>query len=619
VATRLLALGKKLFFACVAMTFALAVVEASLQAWTEAPQVDRTSTWFADQILNPPLVRNRRVFRPRLHYLEPGQASQFHPFAAERPERSLRVAVLGGSAAHGYGVLEPAAFPHRMEQLLQGALPDLEIQVINFGTIAWSSQQLLWAARQLWDLSSWDLVVIYAGHNELLELASWKTYLEPATHRAITRVLLLNQRLESVRLFQRFRSLIRARMSHEAAGPAGVPPAVGASSQPGGDDLRSALVAGIDPVAPDPAHRLGDLQALPMAERATMGPLEWNYAARTYRHNVGKIVDLARSHGTPVLLVSPAPGDLQDPISFPPAGAAGEALEARLAQARRLMDESDLAAMERLARELVEEHGDARAMYLLALSLHHQGSTEQARRWYDEARRSTEYPSRIVPAVHDAILAMSDHPGVLATMDMEAHFRDASPDGVIGYDLVYDHCHPSLEGHLLIAARIVEQLFAAGFAPLASAQRLDPDHWLAAERARLRAQRSADPRLWQWDGRSYSGEEAVYLSGIPGGFETVRAGHEERAASALATAQDWLWAGNARFFAYDIEAALQAWQTSVKLDPTLCLAWANRSYALRVAGGRADALRAARKAVACAPDNSEYEQMLALLERLAER
>jgi lysophospholipase L1-like esterase len=618
VATRSLPLWKKVLFAAVALTFSLAAVEASLQTWTDAPQVDRTSTWFADQILNPPLVHHQRVFRPGLHYLKPGQASQFHPFAAQRPKRSLRVAVLGGSAAHGYGVLEPAAFPHRMEQLLQGALPEREVQVINFGTIAWSSQQLLWAARQLWDLSSWDLVVIYAGHNELLELASWKTYLEPLTHRSLTRVLLWNQRLESVRLFQRFRSFIRSRATPTPSAPASDPPAQGVGRQPRSDDLRSALVAGIDPVAPDPAHRLGELQALPMAERATMGPLEWNYAARTYSHNVGKIVDLARSHGTPVLLVSPAPGDLQDPISFPPAGAAGEALEARLAEARRLMDESDLAAMERLTRELVEEAGDARAMYLLALALHHQGNTEQARRWYDEARRHTEYPSRIVPAVHDAILALSDHPGVLAAMDMEAHFRDAASDGVIGYDLVYDHCHPSVEGHLLIAARIVEQLFAAGFAPLASAERPDLELWVAAEGERLRTQRSADPRLWQWDGRSYSGEEPVYLSGIPGGFEAVRAGYEERAASDLATAQDWLWAGNARFYAYDIEAALQAWQTSALLDPSLCLAWANRSYALRAAGGRADALRAARKAVACAPDNPEFSQMLALLERLTD-
>ena len=618
-ATRSLPLGKKLLFAGLALVSLLAVAELSLQVLTTPPVVDRTSTWFADQILHPPLVHHQRVFRPQLHYLKPGQASQFHPFAAQRADRSLRVAVLGGSASHGYGVLEPAAFPHRLEQLLQGALPEREVQVLNFGTIAWSSQQLLWAARQLWDLGEWDLLIIYSGHNELLELASWKTYLEPAAHRRFSRALLWNQRLEPLRLFQWSRKFLARRSAAESAGR-------GASEHPSGStdsgpgEPQSQLVPGIDPVpAGGPAHRLSEMQALPVAARARMGEFEWNYAARTYSHNVRKIIDLARAQETPVLLVSPAPNDLQDPISFPPPGAAGEALEARLVQARRHMDESDLPAMEQLAREIVADSSDARAMYLLALALHHRGDHEQARHWYDQARSYTEYPSRIVPAVHEAILALAEYPGVLAAMDMEAHFRDATDDGVIGYELVYDHCHPSVEGHLLVAARIVEQLLAAGFAPLAAAESLDLNGWLATERARLRSREVADPRLWQWDGRSYAGDTPVYLSGIPGGFQAVRAQQEERVASDTATAQDWLWAGNGRFYSYDIEDALEAWKTSLRLDPGLCLAWANRSYALRLVGGRADALVAARKACACAPDNAEYAEMLALLERLTAR
>ena len=652
-------MARKTLFALGTLLLLFAALEGGLRAVGVEAGPDRTTTWFADHILHPPLVRHQRVFHPRLHYFTPGQASQFYPFAADRPPHSLRVAVLGGSAAHGYGVLEPAAFPHQIERLLQQALPSVEVQVINFGTIAWSSQQLLWAARQLWDLSSWDLVVIYAGHNELLELSSWKTYLEPAAHRRYTKVLLWTQRLESLRLFQWARELLsrggRATQPDAGLGVAdarplslgqGRAPAPAAARRqieaggglgaadirllsreqgsdhstaayaPAGDVSPGSLVAGIDPVAADPAHRLGGMQALPAAERATMGTLEWRYAARTYRHNVGKIVDLARTHGTAVLLVSPAPNDLQDPISFPPAGVAGERLEAGLAEVRGLMDRSELVAMQRLARTLIDEYGDARAMYLLALALHHQGHGEQARHWYDQARRHTEYPSRIVPAVHDAILAMAEAPGVLAAMDMEAHFRDAAPAGVIGYDLIYDHCHPTVAGHLLIAARIVEQLFASGWPALAEAKRLDVEAWLQSERAHAASQRSPDPRLWRWDGRSYSSAPPRYLSGVAGGFEAVRADLEQRVTSASATAMDWLWVGNARFYGYDVEAALQAWDLSLRLDPSLCTAWANRSYALRVAGGRADAMRAARKAVDCAPDDAEYAQMLALLRRL---
>jgi tetratricopeptide (TPR) repeat protein len=606
---------KRVLFALLALIACLAGIEGILQVRGGPPPADRTSTWFADQILHPPLVHHERVFRPRLHYLRPGQASQFHPFAAERPDRSLRVAVLGGSAAHGYGVLEPGAFPHHIEQLLQEAVPGSEVQVINFGTIAWSSQQLLWAARQLWDLSDWDLLIIYSGHNELLELSSWKTYMEPSAHRRFTRALLWNQRLESLRLFQWLRSLLAGGSADETAAALKEGQRDSAATPVG----PSNLVVGIDPVADVPAHHLNELQALPVSERARMGEFEWQYAAQTYAHNVGKIIELARDRGTPVLLVSPAPNDLQDPISFSPAGVAGERLEERLAQARARMDESDLQGMARLARALVEESGDSRAMYLLAQALHHQGDHAQARHWYTEARAHTEYPSRIVPAVHDAVLGLAGEDGVLAVVDMEAHFRDAAPGGVIGYELVYDHCHPSVEGHLLIAAKLVEQLFEAGFAGLSGVEHPDVDAWLQVELTRLRSSTTSGPQLWQWDGRSEKGGQAIYLSGVPGGFKGLRAAQEERVANSTASAEDWLWAGNGRFYSYEIEDALLAWKRSLALDPQLCVAWANRAYGLRLAGGRDAALRAARKAVACSPENREYAQSLALLERLVGR
>lgn len=602
-----LSVARKTCFALLTLVFLLGFAELGLR-WSGLPgSPDRTSTWFAEHILNPPLVHNKRVFHPRMHFLRPGQTSQFRPFAAEPPQDAVRIAVLGGSAAHGYGVLEPAAFPHRVEMMLQGILDDHEVQVINFGTIAWSSQQLLWAARQLWQLGSWDLLIIYSGHNELLELSSWKTYLSPAAHRRLTASLLWGQRLQSVRLVALLRSFVR-RFVGDSLGPGEQSPHQNVN-----------LLAGLDPVAAAPAHDLGQMIALPVAQRARMGAREWSYAAETFEHNIGSIVAQAQQNQTPILLVSPPANDLQDPVGFSPAGHKGAQLEKRLLSVRQLMERSALEAMEEEARALVQEYQDPRAMHLLAQALGHVGAHEESLHWYEQARAFTEYPSRIVPLVRERILSMASQPGVMAVVDAEAVFRQRSEHGVIGYELIYDHCHPSVYGHRILARLIVESLFEGGFEPLKELDRAALDRVLTQDSEEQVTSGSAEPRLWRWDGRPYSEGRLRYLSEIPGGFATVRAELELSCQSADASAMDWLWLGNARFYDYALEESLAAYKKSLSLDPSLCLAWANSAYLLRTAGAREEALVSAQEASRCAPQNAEFEEHRMLLETLLTR
>jgi tetratricopeptide (TPR) repeat protein len=604
---RSLSFARKACFALLTLALLLGFAELGLR-WSGLPgSPDRTSTWFAEHILNPPLVHNKRVFHPRMHFLRPGQTSQFHPFAAEPAKGSLRVAVLGGSAAHGYGVLEPAAFPHRVELLLQGLLENREVQVINFGTVAWSSQQLLWAARQLWELGPWDLLIVYSGHNELLELSSWKTYLSPAAHHRLTASLSWAQRLQSVRLVALLRLLVR-RFVRDSSD---------LSDQSTHQNLN--LLAGLDPVAVAPAHSLGDMIALPVPQRARMGAREWRYAADTFEHNIGAIVVQAQQNETPVLLVSPPANDLQDPIGFSPAGHKGAQLDEGLLSLRQLMERSDLEAMEEQARALVEEYRDPRAMHLLAQALGHQGGHEEALHWYEQARAWTEYPSRIVPLVRERILSMSTYPGVMAVLDAETGFRELSEHGVIGYEHIYDHCHPSVEGHRILSRLIIESLFAAGFEPLKALDRDSLEQILTEDSEELFASGNDEPRLWRWDGRRHSEGRVRYLSEIPGGFDAVRAELELSCQSADASAMDWLWLGNARFYDYALEESLAAYKKSLSLDPGLCLAWANSAYLLRTAGAREEALASAEQAGKCAPQNAEFEEHRALLEMLLTR
>jgi len=605
--------GKMVAFAIITTVLVLGLVELGLRAAGVQGAEDRTTTWFPDHILNPPLVNIENPNQPDRSWVRAGQSHHFHPFKPGDQPATFRIAVFGGSAAHGYGVLEPGAFPHRVEQLLQSALPDKEVQVINFGTVAWSSQQLLWASRQIWELGRWDLLIVYSGHNELLELSSWKTYMSAGEHRRYTRALLWNQRLEGLRIFQVGRRLLGRDREQQVLERAQQRAALAKASE--GDDN---LEEGRDPVGAIPAQQLDHLKAVPAEERARIGTLERSYAASTYRHNIGKILSQAREHDTPILLINPAPSDFHDPISFPYPGEAGERVKALLEQAEGLMNNSDWEGMERNALEVLEEHDDASAMYMLAQSNQYRNRMDEARHWYIQARAFTEYPNRVVPEVSETILSFSGEDGVLAVIDSEALFRTRHPDGFIEYQLVYDHCHPSVEGNYVLSGAVVRTLLDAKVPALSSARRIDIDRWVDRGRASIAARKSPDPRLWEWDGRDYSGENVVYIADFQGDWQNIREAQERAVAAIESDAMDWLWAGNGRFYDYEVEEAIEAWDRALSLEPELCLAFANRAHALRLVGRRAEALLDANRALSCAPDNTEYQQMVALLTSLLE-
>ena len=614
-ARRPLGLRRGLFFSALALVGVLGLLELGLRVAGVAGAPDRTTTWFADHILRPPLWTERALEGLGTSTMAAGQQHHFRPFTPEKPSDAYRIVVFGGSAAHGYGVLEPGSFPHRLQQLLQRAVPDREIQVINMGTIAWSSQQLLWAARRIFEVPDWDLVVVYSGHNELLELSSWKTFKEPNEHRRYTRTLLLNQRLEGLRLYQVLRSVLGRSEPPPLPADAEGRPASPEESQELG------LAPGLDPISATPAMRLDDLAAIPREKRARIGDLERRYAASTYRHNVGKIVQLAWSHGVPSFLINPAPNDFHDPAWFPRDGQHGARFNALMDEAEGLPLEDSQGRME-LAREALGLFDDPRAHHLLGQTLMSQGDTTGAREHLLSARQLAEYPNRVVPEVSEAILSFDGEPGVVGVLDAEALFRSQSQDGTIGYELVYDHCHPSVEGNWLIAGELARGLLGSPDASLTSlgdSPAIDEellDSWTETGRRQAREARSEDWRLWEWTGLRYQDEQTEYIADAQGQWQERSEAAEAKVHSAEVSAQDWLVLGNYRFYDYRVEEALEAWRQALSLDQTLCLARANAAYALRMVGARDKALLEAEAAVSCEPGREDFEAERDLLRRL---
>lgn len=86
--------------------------------------------------------------------------------AARKPANTVRIVVLGESAAQG--VPEPLfAFAPQMRALLRARYPGQNIEVINTGIVAINSHVVYQTARDLADFSP-DLFVVYLGNNEVV-------------------------------------------------------------------------------------------------------------------------------------------------------------------------------------------------------------------------------------------------------------------------------------------------------------------------------------------------------------------------------------------------------------------------------------------------------------------
>ncbi len=100
---------------------------------------------------------------------------------------------------------------------------------------------------------------------------------------------------------------------------------------------------------------------------------------------------------------------------------------------------------------------DARAAYALGLQLSEQKRFDEAASAFQEAVDLDVMPWRATSRNNSAIASAATTGGAILC-DLVASFRAASPHGSIGWELMDDHVHPSLQGQVLAARSVVESL-----------------------------------------------------------------------------------------------------------------------------------------------------------------
>jgi tetratricopeptide (TPR) repeat protein len=109
-------------------------------------------------------------------------------------------------------------------------------------------------------------------------------------------------------------------------------------------------------------------------------------------------------------------------------------------------------------RRVLEKAPDhARAHYLLGQALVAQMQPAAALEAFVMARDLDSLPWRVPTVSQEAVLrAAAEHS--VPVCDLTARFREESPDGIIGWNLMDDHVHPTLAGQALTAEAILESM-----------------------------------------------------------------------------------------------------------------------------------------------------------------
>ncbi len=329
--------------------------------------------------------------------------SQPHPWPEEK--RGKRYVAIGGSAVHGYGFTRAGSWPDKLEWMLPGP-----VEVLNLGTIAWASQQNLALVKEVVADQEPDALLVYMGNNEYLEWLGARQVLPEAELRSWVWRTTLSRRLRRWRSYRLALSLLE---------------------QPGHwgqSDYRGT--------------------AIPLGERAQRTARDDAFAREGFRLNLQRLLEVAGE--VPVYVSTVAvnldyrPADMGEPMG----GAAD-----RLRNADELLGEGSLEAATREAERAMKEGPPSQVAYILGQTLERMGYLEQARDWQAQALALDQAPNRAQSWVNEVIRSSG-----AIVVEGEQALVDLAPGGLVGFETVYDHCHPTPEAHTALALAFARAL-----------------------------------------------------------------------------------------------------------------------------------------------------------------
>jgi tetratricopeptide (TPR) repeat protein len=342
-------------------------------------------------------------------------------FSPVKEPGTFRIFCLGGSTTVGYPYWYNGAFSTFLRDRLRAIFPEKTIEVVNFGMTATNSFTVNDMARDLLRYQP-DLFIVYDGHNEFYGALGVASNESLGGTRWLTRLYLRLIHFRTVEAVKNFYSLFRGSATKDASA-----------------ESTGTLM-----------ERLSRDQEVPYQSRRYRSGLE------IFRENLRDLASLCAGRRIPVIISSQV-SNLRDQVPFVShearhaSPAAHAQFEQLLSEGKRKLDaeQADSALIFlRAAAALDSLHAEAH--YRLGQCLDRLRRVKEALIEYERARDLDQLRFRMSTDFNLAVQEEASRGGMIFA-DIERIFAAASPDSIVGKELMFEHLHPRSRGQFLMA------------------------------------------------------------------------------------------------------------------------------------------------------------------------
>ena len=339
-------------------------------------------------------------------------------FQSDKTPGTYRIFVQGESTAQGFPYGHGGAPSRMLEQRLQAAFPEWEVEVVNTALTAVSSWTLLDQADEIIAQEP-DAVVIYTGHNEFYGAFGVGSTTTLGRWRPLVKTYLMMRHVRTAQLLADLLSRI-------------------------GDTRRGKS-------SPDAPRTV--MQLMAGEQRVPLDSPRYREGLDQFRANLGELLARYQRHGIPVLIGTLASNERDQPpfISGLAASTDSAAWWRDFHGAAAALARGDTEAATHTLEALVHTDNTAAIAHYALARLHDaRGDTVRAHTEYRAAKDRDQLRFRASEAFNGVIRDEAARHGATVVETQGALERHA-PGGTIGKTLMLEHLHPNLDGYFIIA------------------------------------------------------------------------------------------------------------------------------------------------------------------------
>jgi tetratricopeptide (TPR) repeat protein len=542
-----LPLRKKLLFALITVAILLVGLELILALFGVRPALYEKDPYVG--FTQIPLFEEKEEDGEVLCATARNKLKLFNPqsFPRDKPEGTYRIFSLGGSTTHGRPYDDATSFSGWLRAYLEATASGRDWEVINAGGVSYASYRVALLMEQLIAYEP-DLFIIYSGHNEFLEE---RTYGE------------IKDTPSSLLWMSSWAARSRA-------------------ATLGAHAIRSLSSFWTDPPPKNELASEVDTGMIGLSAYERDDVLQ-EKVLKHYRYNLLRMVDIARSVGARVVLVTPA-SNLLGASPFKSQHREGLTAEQLTRwneldeQAGKLLEQEDFpGALEVLTKALQIDDRHALSHFRRGRALVGLGRYEEAKEALVRAMDEDVCPLRALSPTARIVAEVAADRGV-PLVDFVALQEKLSEHGIPGNEVFLDHVHPTIESHRLLALEILRVMAAEGI--------VDPS---IDDATLVRVKNEVNGRI----DRGAHGQALMNLSKVLGWAGKVEEAHrlaikavELSPESAAVRYQ----AGLTAQLLGKIDESIDHYTKVIEIDPTAALAYGNLGVSLDARGYLASAV-----------------------------